>query len=370
MMSLFCSKNEIIHQTSSSYTSQQNGVAESKHIDILHVARTMMIHMHVLKYLWADAVLSACHLINRTPSSVLHGKIHFSLYPDKSIFSVHPRVFGCTYFVQNLSSDLNKLSPRPIKCVFVRYSRTQKGYQCYNPSTRKYFVSVDVTFFESIPYFSPQDSITASESISLSPFVPLLAPAVVHDVSSKVSLKDTTAPPAPNPPREKDFRYVYTHQQKIPASEPIPTAFSPVEGPPPQPSISSSDFNVPITLCIGKRSYTDHSISHFVSYDHLTPSFRQFALSLSSVSLPRLYEEALLIPAWKQAIDEEVDALISQETWELVSAPKDVVGCRWVYTLKYLPMVHWIGITPDLLPKDILRHMAWTTLRLFHQLLG
>jgi len=38
-------------------------------------------------------------------------------------------------------------------------------------------------------------------------------------------------------------------------------------------------------------------------------------------------------------MDEEMDALISRGTWELVSAPKDavVVGCRWVYTLKYHP---------------------------------
>ena len=36
-------------------------------------------------------------------------------------------------------------------------------------------------------------------------------------------------------------------------------------------------------------------------------------------------------------MNEEMDALISRGTWELVSAPKDVVGCRWVYTLKYRP---------------------------------
>jgi len=69
-----------------------------------------------------------------------------------------------------------------------------------------------------------------------------------------------------------------------------------VEGPPPQLSVPSSDFDLPIVLRKGKRSCTDHHISHFVSYD-LTPSFRQFALSLSSVPLPRSYEEAILIPA-------------------------------------------------------------------------
>jgi len=69
-------------------------VAEHKYKHILNVARIMMIHMHVLKYLWVDAVLSACNLINKMPSSVLHGKILFSrLYPNKNIFSVPPSVF-------------------------------------------------------------------------------------------------------------------------------------------------------------------------------------------------------------------------------------------------------------------------------------
>jgi len=80
----------------------------STNTHILDVARTMMIHMHVLKYLWADVVLSACHLINRIPSSFLHCKNPFScLYPNKSVYSVALCVFGCTCFVQDLSSVLN-----------------------------------------------------------------------------------------------------------------------------------------------------------------------------------------------------------------------------------------------------------------------
>ena len=68
---------------------------------------------------------------------------------------------------------------------------------------------------------------------------------------------------------------------------------------------------------------------------HLFPSV---ALSLSFISTPRSYEEALLVPAWKQAMDEKIDALVSRRTWELVSAPTDVVvGCRSIYTLKYRP---------------------------------
>ena len=32
-----------------------------------------------------------------------------------------------------------------------------------------------------------------------------------------------------------------------------------------------------------------------------------------------------------------MNALISRGTWEMVSPPTYVVGCRWVYTLKYRP---------------------------------
>ena len=105
-LSVFCFENVIIHQTSLSHTSQQNGFAERKHRHILDVARTMMIRMHVSKFLWSDAVLNACYLINRMSSSVRNGIILFTcIYPNGSVFFMAPRVFGCTCFVQDLSPD-------------------------------------------------------------------------------------------------------------------------------------------------------------------------------------------------------------------------------------------------------------------------
>jgi len=100
-VSIFTFKNGIIRQTSCSHTSQQNGVAERKHRHILDVARTLMIHMSVPKYLWSDAVLSACYLINRMFSSVLDERSPFSyLYANKKSFFMTPRVFGCTCFIK------------------------------------------------------------------------------------------------------------------------------------------------------------------------------------------------------------------------------------------------------------------------------
>jgi len=79
--------------------------------------------MNVPKYLWSDTVLSAYHLVNRTPSSVPNDQVPFScLYPNKSLFFMAPRVFSCTCFVQDSSPGLDKLSLQSIKCVFVGYS--------------------------------------------------------------------------------------------------------------------------------------------------------------------------------------------------------------------------------------------------------
>ena len=159
-----------------------------------------------------------------------------------------PCVFGCTCFVQDLSLRLDKLCLRFIKCVFLEYFRTQKGYRCYNPSTRKYLVSTDVTFFESVSYFSPQVPVIISETVSPSLIVSLPTPA--STVSSPVPPVETQDPPATKP--IKDFRYVYTHRPKIHASKSVSSIPSPVDGPPPPSSASPSDLDIPVTLRKGK----------------------------------------------------------------------------------------------------------------------
>ena len=50
-------------------------------------------------------------------------------------------------------------------------------------------------------------------------------------------------------------------------------------------------------------------MSHFVSYDKLSPSFFAFTSQLSSVEIPRDVQEALQVPEWRNAIDEEMSAL-------------------------------------------------------------
>ena len=49
---------------------------------------------------------------------------------------------------------VGKLDPQAVKCIFVGYSSTQKGYKCWDPIGKRLFVSMNVTFREEEPYYT------------------------------------------------------------------------------------------------------------------------------------------------------------------------------------------------------------------------
>lgn len=67
--------------------------------------------------------------------------------------NICPSVFCCVYYIHIHSHHRDKLDPRALKCVFLGYSNSQKGYKCYHPPTGKYYVTMDVQFYQHEPYF-------------------------------------------------------------------------------------------------------------------------------------------------------------------------------------------------------------------------
>ncbi|KAJ9677635.1 hypothetical protein PVL29_022557 [Vitis rotundifolia] len=315
----FMSHHGILHQSSCAHTPQQNGVAERKNRHLVETARTILLHSNVPFRFWGDAVLTACYLINRMPSSILHDQIpHSLLFPDQPLYFLPPRVFGCTCFVHILTPGQDKLSAKAMKCLFVGYSRLQKGYRCYSLETHRYFISADVTFFEDSPFFS-----TTSESLPISEVLPI--PIV--------------SPPDAMPPRPLQ---VYHRRPRVVA--PLPFAEAPADSLPipsasPAPALPSPN-DLPIAVRKGIRSTRNpHPIYNFLSYHRLSSPYSAFVSAISSVSLPKSTHEALSHPGWRQAMVDEMAALHSNDTWDLVVLPsgKSTVGCRWVYAVKVGP---------------------------------
>ena len=54
-----------MHQFSSPRTLQQNGVIERKNRSIQEMVRTMLNENALPKYFWAEAVNTACYVLNR-----------------------------------------------------------------------------------------------------------------------------------------------------------------------------------------------------------------------------------------------------------------------------------------------------------------
>ena len=211
---------------------------------------------------------------------------------------------------------MSKLDPKSLKCIFLGYSRVQKGYQCYCPSLHRYLVSVDVTFLESVPFSLPPTHTSQGEEDDL----------LVYTLASPiVSPEPTPVPTQVKPP----ITQVYTRRQ-----HPL------ILGPPPTTSTLDpvlSD-NLPIALRKGKRQCA-HPISSFCSYDHLSSHYCSFIASLDSISFPKQVSEALAHPGWHSAMIEEMNALTKNGTWDLVRllVRKKAIGCRWVFIVMVNP---------------------------------
>lgn len=104
--------------------------------------------------------MTAKCLINRTPSRVLGMKSPCEMLQGENKFVVPPKLFECVCFVRDHMPSVSKLDPRAVKCIFIGYPSGQQGYKCWSPSQRRTFVSMDVTFRESEPYYGEKTDLS------------------------------------------------------------------------------------------------------------------------------------------------------------------------------------------------------------------
>ena len=89
-----------------------------------------MFSKQVPKPYWREAALTTTFLFNRLPACVLGKTSPIELLTmSSSIFPIPPKVPDCVSFVHNHYPTHKNLDPRALKCVFVSYSPTQKGYK-------------------------------------------------------------------------------------------------------------------------------------------------------------------------------------------------------------------------------------------------
>jgi Reverse transcriptase (RNA-dependent DNA polymerase) len=296
-------------------------------------------------------------------------------------FKIPPKKFVCVCFVHNTSLSTSKLDVKSYKFVFVGYSSGKKRYKCYDPAKKRMFESLDVTFREMEPYFVLSNAQSNASPVTFQDTLEVLVTLPSDPVSREgehrisnngtentmvVSLNTRSSTSLDSnadqnlPPPTRQIHKVYTRKprhenvEQLPVQDQyqllVPVDDSPTSQPPGNLELPSCTniLSDPDLVCKGVRSAvleqkegasTSHPISHYVSFETLPSAYKAFVTSLHSNSTPCEWRKAMQDLEWKKSMFEEMRALVKNDTWDIVSRPseKNIVGCKWVYSVKYSP---------------------------------
>lgn len=144
----YCSKHGIRHEKIVPGTPQHNGVAERMNRTIMEKVRSMIRMAGLSKSFWGEAVRIACYLINRSPSAPLNFDIPEKVWAGKDVSYSHLKVFGCKAFAHVPKEHQLKLDDRSSPYIFVGYGNAKFGYRLWDPEKKKLIRSRDVIFHE------------------------------------------------------------------------------------------------------------------------------------------------------------------------------------------------------------------------------
>lgn len=99
------------------------------------------------KSFWGEALSTASHLVNRSPSTILNFKCPEEIWTGKKLNFNYLRVFSCEVYAHQ---SKGKLEPKSKKCVFVGYQEGTEGYRLWDRHSGgvKIIISRDVIFNE------------------------------------------------------------------------------------------------------------------------------------------------------------------------------------------------------------------------------
>uniref|UniRef100_A0A2N9GWX8 Integrase catalytic domain-containing protein n=1 Tax=Fagus sylvatica TaxID=28930 RepID=A0A2N9GWX8_FAGSY len=292
----------------------KNGVAERKHRHLIQCALALLSESNLPMSHWHYAVSTAAHVINRLPTPNLSSKSPWEVLFHTSPDLTHLRAFGCQCFPLLTPYTAHKLYPKTTPCVFLGYPTTSKGLKhaseatavatdSHKPISLDLWLNTPLSSCSLLPNVTATDPLSAIESLHQMPFLYL-----------PVHLHINTDTPISSSPNITSSPSTLVHPSAAP-SVPNPVSNIPIVPiPPPIHPMQTRSKNGIFKPKLGYIAKVDYSTTE-----------------------PNSYTIASKHPQWCTAMDEEFQALHKQGTWSLVSLPphKNVVGCKWVYKLKY-----------------------------------
>jgi Reverse transcriptase (RNA-dependent DNA polymerase) len=160
-------------ENSAPYTPEQNRLSERSVGLVYEKARLMLLATDLPQSLWAEAVLTATYLMNRSPTRALErGLTPYEAFYCTKPSILHIRVFGCTAYSKIPKQKIHgKLMPRSKKMRLVGYE-SSNIYRLWDGEERSITLARDVVFNEAelaeTAISHPAEAFPEEESESLS----------------------------------------------------------------------------------------------------------------------------------------------------------------------------------------------------------
>ncbi len=266
------------------------------------MSRCILVDSQLPKIMWPYAVMYASHLRNRcynnrtnsTPYETLTGKT-----PDMNF--VHK--FGSVCYVFN--ENTKKLDDKAQKGIFVGCDKRSPSFLVFFPLTNNIKKSRNVKFVNFMPNNDIAHDNYENEEDFVFPIERQSAPATTSHTSSSSESTPTTS-------LENDVN-------------------------------GTQNSNIDLSQ-LGKGARTKTRPKYLNDYlvngelDSHLGSITHSCYSINSF-LPQTHSEAISCtdaPKWEEAMKREMQALVENDTFDIVTLPKDckAIKSKWVYTLK------------------------------------
>ncbi|WVZ01079.1 hypothetical protein V8G54_027148 [Vigna mungo] len=294
----YCKTHGIKHEKVPPKTPQMNGVAERFNRTIAEKVRSMLSHAKLPKSFWGEAVVTAADLINLSPSRPLNGKIPEEVWSGKKASYRNLRVFGCKASVHIPKDERAKLDAKAKDCIYLGSPRDEFGFRLWDPANRKIVRSRDVVFFEN----QTIQDIKKVEKPTLK---------LISDQSPIVINNSGGETPQAEPELQLDEMAEEADQPNLTEVDQL------IEETPQEPQL--------------RRSTRQKQ-----------PSRRYFSdeyVNFTDEGEPQSFVEAMEMKdkeKWLQAMEEEMQSLKENHTYDLVELPKErrALQNKWVFKLK------------------------------------
>ncbi|CAJ2668206.1 unnamed protein product [Trifolium pratense] len=303
----FCSQHGIKRQLTAAYTPQQNGVSERKNRTILNMVRSMLTERGVPKRFWPEAVIWATYVLNRSPTMSVK-----EVTPEEAWSKVKPavhyfKIFGCVAYAHVSDTQRKKLDSKSIKCIHLGVSEESKAYKLYDPANKRIIVSRDVIFDESKGWEMKDNKPAKVQTTNLDDIEALSNNDERDQMNNDESVE------------------VGESSQQTPDVEHVSDTESSDEDLHGNPIISPRPRRPPGWMrdyVTGQEQIEDnglHNLAVFCNDD------------------PDTYEEAAKHEVWRKAMDQEIEAIEKNGTWELTELPEGSkrIGVKWIFKTKY-----------------------------------